>query len=129
MKDHHNEKRKRAVKRLMDLKKNLAKGLMAMKGGNGNPKLCFSKKSKILAYRKEYCYKNFKDKMLINNCLKESQFCYSCCDSELQNACKDDLKCCYSKCDRIGNADKECNVFYNSYHILKQKPARLGFFE
>jgi len=120
MKDQHNEKRKKAVQRLMDLKKNLKKGLMKLKGGKGKPGLCFSKKGKILAYRKEYCFKNFKDKMLVDNCLKESQFCYACCDSELQNACSDDLKCCYSKCDAVANLNTECNVFYNSYHIKKR---------
>ncbi len=128
LKDKHNEKRKKAVQRLMDLKKNLAKGLMKMKGDKGKPSLCFSKKGKILSYRKEYCYKNFKDKMLIDNCLKESQFCYSCCDSELQNACNDDLKCCYSKCDALENLNTKCNVFYNNYHITKQK-TNLGLFE
>lgn len=128
MNDKHNEKRKKAVQRLLDLKKNLAKGLMKMKGNKGKPSLCFSKKGRILAYRKEYCFKNFKDKMLIDNCLKESQFCYACCDSELQNACTDDLKCCYSKCDALENLNTECNVFYNNYHITKQKH-NFGLFE
>merc|ERR1711957_417604 len=126
LKDKHNEKRKKAVQRLMKLKENLRKGLMKMKGGKGKPSMCFSKKAKILAYRKEYCCKNFSDKMLMENCLKESQFCYACCDSELQNESSDNLKCCYSKCDAVKNMNTECNVFYSSYHLKKK---RLGLFD
>merc|ERR1712032_271097 len=126
MKDKHNEKRRKAVQRLMKLKENLRKGLMKMKGGHGKPGLCFSKKARMLGYRKEYCCKNFSDKMLMENCLKESQFCYACCDSELQNESSDNLKCCYSKCDKLKDMNTECNVFYNSYHLKKN--IRGGYF-
>lgn len=126
LRTEHDSIRKKAVTKLVNLKKNLGKAILGnLKNGKGDPKKCFSNQAKNLNYRKDYCYKNFvKSKMLLENCLKESQFCYTCCDSEMQLDTKENLKCCYSKCDSVQQGNKQCNVFYNSYHIISE-PLRL----
>jgi len=76
-----------------------------------NPMQCFQN-SFDNYFVQQYCNINYADEGLKVECLKKEQFCYMCCDKEIDIVLnKTGMECCYNKCDTIKPRIAGCPVF------------------
>jgi hypothetical protein len=110
MRTLHDLNQKKAGRELIDMKREMGKKINLV-SKKGNPSQCFVKDKYSI---NNYCTMNFEEYQMQNECKKEKQFCYICCDNEIGTLKKESLDCCYNKCDEISTINS-CQFFEQNF--------------